>query len=66
MPTQWSEAEQVPLGCIAPYATALPWHISPSVTANGRDTSLAEGGEGKPRLRARGTDSHASLRTGSE
>ena len=31
MPTQWSEAEQVPLGCIAPYAAALPWHISPSV-----------------------------------
>ena len=26
MPTQWSEAEQVPLGCIAPYATAAPWH----------------------------------------
>ena len=22
MPTQWSEAEQAPLGCIAPYATA--------------------------------------------
>ena len=22
MPTQWSEAERVPLGCIAPYATA--------------------------------------------
>ena len=22
MPTQWSEAEQVPLGCIAPYAVA--------------------------------------------
>ena len=22
MPTQWSEAEQVPLGCVAPYATA--------------------------------------------
>ena len=40
MPTQWSEAEQVPLGCIAPYATALPWHISPSVMAFGHDTSL--------------------------
>ena len=47
MPTQWSEAEQVPLGCIAPYAVALPRHISPSVTAFGRDTSLAEGGEGE-------------------
>ena len=66
MPTQWSEAEQVLLGCIAPYATALPRHISPSVTAFGRDTSLAEGGEGVPRLRARGTDSHASVSTGSE
>ena len=44
MPTQWSEAEQVPLGCIAPYATALPWHISPSVKTFGFDTSLAEGG----------------------
>ena len=53
MPTQWSEAEQVPLGCIAPYAAALPWHISPSVMAEGYDTSLAEGGEGVPRLRAR-------------
>jgi len=30
MPTQWGEAEQVPLGCIAPYAAALPRHISPS------------------------------------
>ena len=46
MPTQWSEAEQVPLGCIAPYAVALPRHISPSVTAFGRDTSLTEGGKG--------------------
>ena len=45
---------------IAPYATALPRHISPSVTAFGRDASLAEGGEGVPRLRTRGTDSHAS------
>ena len=53
MPTQWSEAEQVPLGCIAPYATVLPWHISPSAKTFGFDTSLAEGGEGVPRLRAR-------------
>ena len=41
---------------IAPYATALPWHISPSATAFGRDTSLTEGGEGFPRLRARRAD----------
>ena len=54
MPTQWSEAEQVPLGCIAPYATALPRHISPSVTAFGRDTSLAEGGFGGFRACGRG------------
>ena len=47
-------AKQVPLGCIAPYATALPWHISPSVKTFGFVTSLAEGGEGIPRLRARG------------
>ena len=26
MPTQWSEAEQVPLGYIAPHATAAPRH----------------------------------------
>ena len=44
---------------IAPYAVALPRHISPSVTAFGRDTSLTEGGRtrgnGFPRaLRALG------------
>ena len=32
-------AKQVPLGCIAPYATALPWHISPSVKTFGFATS---------------------------
>ena len=57
---------------IAPYegatgvrwSTALPWHTgrcTPRVLASLRALGrLAEGGEGFPRLRARGTDSHAS------
>ena len=40
--------------------------VSPSVKTFGFDTSLAEGGKGIPCLWVRGTDSHASLRTGSE
>ena len=54
---------------IAPYGRATRVrrvNVSPSAMAEGCDISLAEGGEGVPRLRARGTDSHASVSTGSE
>ena len=47
---------------IAPYGGeqgVRSQNVSPSVMACGHDTSLAEGGRGT-RLRARGTDSHAS------
>ena len=50
MPTQWSEAEQVPLGCIAPYATALPRHISPSgASRHLPHRGRQDGGYGFPR-----------------
>ena len=47
---------------IAPYegATGVRWSTSLPPSTLRVDTSLAEGGEGFPRLRARGTDSHAS------
>ena len=42
MPTQWSEAEQVPLGCIAPYAAAAPRHTPP--LCKGRCHPQGDGG----------------------
>ena len=52
MPTQWSEAEQVPLGCIAPYAAAAPQHqVKGTFRAPARGT-FAPGGKSTQKRRS--------------
>ena len=50
MPTQWSEAEQVPLGCIAPYAAAAAGTVL--MTTVGGDAHIAPYAAAAPRHQA--------------
>ena len=52
MPTQWSEAEQVPLGCIAPYATAAPWHQTKGTFRAPARGTFAPGGKSTQKRRS--------------